>query len=51
MAGLLWVGLATPLALAQSLPDRARAVDAPPLRVPVDINPDPSILEVNMSAD
>jgi hypothetical protein len=51
IAGLLWVGIAAPLSLAQSLPDRAHAVDAPPLRVPVDINPDPSILDVNVSAD
>ena len=50
IAGLLAMGVAAPLASAQPLRPTARAVDAPPLRVPVDINPDPSVLEVNMSA-
>lgn len=50
IAGLLVLGVAATVGSTQPLRPPARAVDAPPLRTPVDINPDPSIVEVNISA-
>jgi FtsP/CotA-like multicopper oxidase with cupredoxin domain len=50
LAGLVVMGTLAPPASAQSPSDRRLTVDAPPLRMPVDLNPDPSVLEVNISA-